>query len=202
MKRLLPLILAAVLEIASFGQSLFQQQTFAGGLAIQIPTNWKILDSATTQQLDTNTEATTGTAQGNNKILLAANLYLSESHPSATARLSVRTGPTLSEREFQAISESEFQAQSGNNRASVERSLRAAGYSLVTYSEQRETLAGHTAHTSTYVSADKGRQIVNVLSIIFLGDRKIKLQVTYDKASETSTKATTDRIRGSLTIPK
>jgi hypothetical protein len=202
MKCLLPLILGAVLQTASFGQSLFQQHTFADGLAIQIPTNWKILDTSTTQQFDTNTEATSGIAQGNNKILLAANLYLREPIPSATARLSVRHGATLTERQFQAIPEAEFRALAENNRAIVERNLRPAGYSLVTYSERRETLAGHTAHTSTYVSAEKGRQIVNVLSIIFLGDRNIKLQVTYDKASETSTKATADRIRGSLIIPK
>jgi hypothetical protein len=202
MRTLLPLILGAIFQTASYGQSLFQQHTFAGGITIQIPKNWKVLDTSTTQQLDTNAEATTGITQGNNKILLAANLYLAESVPSATIRLSVRNGPTLTESQFEAIPEAEFQAQADNNRTIVERNLQPAGYSLVMYSECREKLAGHTAHTSTYISAEKGRQIVNILSILFLGDRNIKLHTTYDASTGTSTKATVNRIRSSLTTPK
>jgi hypothetical protein len=80
--------------------------------------------------------------------------------------------------------------------------LRIAGYSLVSYTERREMLAGHLGHTSTYISIENGRNIVNVITILFLGDRKIKLHTTYDTATETSTKATVDRIRASLTLPK
>lgn len=201
MKTLLLLVFAA-LHAHCCAQSLFQQRTFAGGVSIQIPTNWKVLEAAKTQQFDTNTEATTGIPQGNNKILIAANLYMVGTKPAATARLSIRLGTTLSERDFQAIPESEFRAQLDSNRASVEKSLRIAGYSLVSYTERREMLAGHLGHTSTYISLENGRNIVNVITILFLGDRKIKLHTTYDTATETSTKATVDRIRASLTLPK
>jgi hypothetical protein len=202
MKRLLSLILLTFLHAASFGQGPFHQHTFAGGFAIQIPTNWKVLDASITQQLAANTEAKTGLAQGNNEILLAANLSQDKPNPSATVRLSVRHAPTLTEHQFQSIPEEEFRAQAENNRAMIELGLRSEGLSLVAYSEARETLAGHAAHTSTYVSAENGRESVNILSVIFLGDRKVKLHIAYDKASGATLKSTVDQIRASLSIPK
>jgi hypothetical protein len=196
------LLFFLVLHSASIAQSLFQRHTFPYGISLQVPTNWKILEAAATQQLDTNTEAISGVPQGNNKILMAANLYMDGTEPVATARLSVRFGTTLSESEFQAMPESEFRAQSDINRASLEKSLRVVGRSLVTYSERREMLAGHLGHTSTYISAENGRKMVNTLTILFLGDRKIKLHTAYDAANDATTKATLDQIRASLNTQK
>jgi hypothetical protein len=200
--RCLLILLGFVLQTFAFGQSLFQEHKFPDGIAIQIPTNWKILVSSFTQQLDTNTEAVTGNPQGDNKILLAANLYLNESAPSATARLSVRKKPTMTEREFEATPDAELQATGGIKRGVVERSLKPLGYTVSKYSERREKLAGHTVLTSSYVSGKDGRNTVNILSILFLGDRTVKLNVAYDEAAEINTKATIDRIRASLIVPK
>jgi len=200
--RYLLILFGFVLPSFSFGQSLFQEHKFSDGVAIRIPSNWKIIDSSATQQFDTNTEAATGIAQGDNKILLAANLYLNESSPSATARLSVRKKPTATESDFEAIPDSELQAAVEKKRDTVERSLRPLGYTVSKYSERREKLAGHSVLTTSYISGKDGRNMVNILSILFLGDRVVKLHVTYDEATETITKATIDRIRASLIVPK
>jgi|688.fasta_scaffold191533_3 hypothetical protein len=202
MKTLLLILLGFVLQTLSFGQSLFQEHKFSDGITIKIPTNWKIIDSSATQQFDTNTEAKTGNAQGDNKILLAANLYMKESAPSATARLSVRKKPTATEQDFEAIPDSELQAAVEKKRDAVERSLRPLGYSVSKYSERREKLAGHSVLTTSYISAKDGRNVANILSILFLGDRIVKLHVTYDEATENITKATIDRIRSSLIVSK
>jgi hypothetical protein len=196
------ILLGFVLPNFAFGQSLFQQHKFSDGIAVEIPTNWKILDSAVTQQLDTNTEAATRNPQGDNKILIAANLYMNESSPSATARLSVRKKPTATESDLEAITDAELHAAEKTKRDVVERNLRPSGHSLLKYSERREKLAGHTVLTTTYVSAKDGRNEINILSLFFLGDRTVKLHVAYDEATEFKTKATIDRIRASLIVPK
>jgi hypothetical protein len=63
-------------------------------------------------------------------------------------------------------------------------------------------LAGHSVLTTSYISAKDGRNVANILSILFLGDRIVKLHVTYDEATENITKATIDRIRSSLIVSK
>jgi hypothetical protein len=127
---------------------------------------------------------------------------MKESAPSATARLSVRKKPTATEQDFEAIPDSELQAAVEKKRDAVERSLRPLGYSVSKYSERREKLAGHSVLTTSYISAKDGRNVANILSILFLGDRIVKLHVTYDEATENITKATIDRIRSSLIVSK
>jgi TPR repeat protein len=130
-------------------RSIFQTLSLKHGIAVKIPRHWQILKSQLTKQLDTNTEVLTGEAQGDNDILLAANFYDGTSKDaSASARVSVRTKQSFSQRAVEDMSETDLALMSEQGYQSALTALKNGDYKdvqITPYKTTKVPLSGYIA---------------------------------------------------------
>lgn len=183
-------------------QSKFQRHTLSDGITVQIPNNWQLLSSDTTSQLDTNTEVVTGTKQGNNKILIAANCYTNTKKASATMRISVRYGPCSTQQDIANIPESRIVDDFKSNLRLVKDMLRkvdpTADMEIV--SIRKRNFSGYISIEAKHIVVDSGVRKLQTLNIVNLGNRRIKIMTTYALAQESLLKLTVSHIEDSITI--
>lgn len=207
-KKFFLLVILIIIPFSSHAQqdkeSRFEQYNFKYGISIQIPKHWRIIENRIMDQLDTNTEAVTGVPQGNNEILIAANYYSKDlKNASATARLSVRSKRTITQREISLMTNDDIELESEIGKYSIEDALKKSDSKvrLTAHKMVRKKLisANILCFEADYSLNNKDKQL---LYVIPLGDKTIKLHVTYLLEEERNLKPTVTHIINSLRLAK
>ena len=203
MKKFIFCLVLILIPAISNGEnnSNFTRLIFKEGVAIDIPTNWSILNDNLMKQLDTNTEALTGIRQGNNNILVAANCYTTSKNASATVKLSVRHKPTIDQNQLLAMTDENIEFEALLGKTSLENTLKKidASTSVTDYKKTRKNLNSFACFETVYTLNNKERML---LFIVPLGDRRIKLHLSYKLSEENYLKPTIMHIIDSLSIRK
>ncbi len=185
-------VLSLLLDNGAFAQrakSTFVRLEFAGVASIEVPRNWKFLDAELRRHLNTSTEATLkisglSITQGDNHILVAANAYSSNRHPSATLRLSVRfaESPTQAKiREFAQLPRAEQEAAFAPVLAETRRAVLSTGAARSFSVTNRGVAAGAgflCTMTGFEITYDDGKH-ANQTYVCPFGDRTVKLTTSY-----------------------
>jgi hypothetical protein len=196
---------------AQGGKSEFVRVQFSSVASIEVPRNWTFLDQNLRQHLNTNTEATLklsglNIAQGDNRILVAANAYSSNKKPSATMRLSVRRAdsPTQDEmRELVKLSKAELQAILAPAIADTKRTMLNAGRA----SAFNVRASGIVANgdflctvTEFEITYDDGKH-ANQTYVCPFGDKRVKLTTSYRISESSLFRPVTEYVWRSLRVP-
>lgn len=180
--------------------SRFQEYKLKYGVSVQLPKHWQIIEKSVMDQIDTNTEALTGTPQGNNEILIAANYYSRDlKNAAATARLSVRHKQTIDQSQLLEMTDSAIQMESFMGEAALENALKKIDSSIMIteYEMVRKKLKPYVGFETVYALNNDERQI---LYVIPLGDRAIKFHIKYKLSEENYLKPTITRIIDSFSM--
>jgi len=151
-------------------------------------------------QIETNTEITTGTPQGNNEILIAANYYSQDpKNASATARVSIRHKQTINQDQLAAMTNDDIELAAKMGKTSIENALKQTDSSaLVTeYKMSRKKLKSFFCYETIYSLNNDKKQI---LYVIPLSDKRIKLHLSYKISEERYLKPTIMQIINSFAI--
>lgn len=191
---------------AESAPSVFRSFELKYGITIKIPAHWEIINSSLMRQIDTNTELQTGTPQGNNDIIIAANYY--DGKPggaAATARISVRIKKTMTQTEVGALSQEDLDAINEVGYQTAVSALQKSGDTDTTFTKYRtvkDTLANLLAMRTDYQEINKGRVRSVSIYVICLGDRSVKVTLSHDPSQERILKSTINEIKTSIKIPK
>jgi hypothetical protein len=180
--------------------SRFQEYRLKYGITVQIPKHWQVTEKSVMDQIDTNTEALTGTPQGNNEILIAANYYSRDlKNATATARISVRHKQTIDQSQLLEMTDSDIQMEAFMGEAALENALKKVDTSMMVteYKMVRKKFKSFFAFETVYSLNNNERQI---LYVIPLGDRTIKFHLKYELSEEKSLKPTIMHIIDSFSV--
>ncbi|MBU4524406.1 MAG: hypothetical protein KUA37_06630 [Desulfomicrobium sp.] len=180
--------------------SKFQQYSLKYGVSVQIPKHWQIIEKRVMDQIDTNTEILTGTPQGNNEILVAANYYgIDLKKASATVRLSVRHKKTIDQSELSSMTNDDVEFEAIVCKSSLKNALRNIDSSILVteYKMARKKMKSFVCFETVYALNNNERQI---LYVIPLGVRSIKFHLSYKLAEEHYLKPTIMHIIDSFSV--
>jgi len=175
--------------------SSFAKLQFGETIFLEVPRNWTYLNEQIHQQLNTRSDAAVRAAglplaQGDNQILLAANVYTSFKTPSATLRLSVRPGlgPTQADvRDLEKLPKAELDAMLGSILTETVRVLRSAE------GIQSVKALGSQVKSNMYISciftefeyAKPDGISLSQTWLCPMGDKAVKLSTSYRKTEAT-----------------
>lgn len=205
MLRIIALVLIlALFPCASGAQqaqnSRFKQYRLKYGISIQIPKHWQIIEKRVMDQIDTNTEILTGTPQGNNEILIAANYYSRDpKNAVATARLSVRYKQTIDQGQLLAMTDDDIHLEALMGKSFLENALRNIDSSILVteYKMTRKNMKSFACLETVKILNNNKKEI---LYIVPLGSRNIKLHLSYKLSEEHYLKPTIMHIINSFSI--
>ena len=180
--------------------SRFEQYRLKYGISLQLPKHWQIIEKRVMDQIDTNTEILTGTPQGNNEILIAANYYSRDpKNAAATARLSVRHKQTIDQSQLLGMTDNDIRLEALMGKSSLENALRNVDPSILVteYRVIRKTMRSFVCLETVYTLSNDKREI---LYIVPLGSWNIKLHLSYKLSEEQYINPTIMHIINSLSI--
>lgn len=173
------------------------------GISINIPRNWRILESKRTEQMNANSGKVAGINQGDNEILIAANLDNTKSgNATATARVSVRTKKTNSQAEVQAMTQETLDAWAEQEGKMVAAALIKSGSDVrvTPFRMTKEKLSGFIAIRSDYQQiGPSGKSNVSIYAV-FLGARSVKITLSYDESQAPTAQPAINEIKNSIHI--
>lgn len=204
------LVLALLLTMAgdavAANPSVFESHNLKYGIAIKLPRHWRVLDKQLMDSIDTNTEIMTGVGQGNNDIVIAANYYDSDTgDAAATARVSVRTKQTASQSDVAAITQSDLDAQADQAYKITLSALEKSGdrgTRITLYKMTKDEISGYIAVRADYQEIAPARTRNVVIYTIYLGNRIVKVTMSYDAAQISLLAPTINEIKKSIRIRK
>lgn len=182
--------------------SVFEQYNLKYGISIEVPKHWIIIDKQVMNQIDTNTELTTGVSQGDNDIVLAAN-YIANDQILATVRVSVRIRNTFTQEAIKSMSQSEIDKQDVSSRAMVLKSLEGMNNKLTHISEYKTTkeiLSGFLAMRTDYQTIESSKTMNTSIYVIYLGNKAVKMTLSYEERNTSLLKPTIERIKKSFVL--
>ncbi len=194
-----------VLNASEPNPSVFQSFNLKHGITIKLPKHWRILESQLMKQIDTNTEVLTGVGQGNNDIVIAANYEDGSTEgAAATARVSVRTSQTKTQADVVAMSQADLdvdanQAYKGTLAALSKSSFK---YQITPYRITKEHISGYVAIRMDYQEVHPTCKSNVSIYMVFLGNRIIKITLSYDEAKASILRPTISEIKNSVVITK
>jgi hypothetical protein len=184
--------------------STFQSISLKHGITIKIPKHWQILESQLMDQIDTNTEIVTGVGQGNNDIVIAANFYdCRMRRAAATVRVSVRTKQTVSQSEISAMSQVDIDAAADQGYQALQSALMKSGdrtTRIKPYKNTKDDISGYVAIRSEYKEIRSESESNVSIYIVSLGDKIVKLTMSYDEAMASILLPTINEIKKSFLI--
>lgn len=194
------------LNAAEPNPSMFQAYNLKHGITIKLPKHWRILESQLMKQMDTNTEVLTGIGQGNNDIVIAANYDdTSAGGAAATARVSVRTSQTTTQAQVVAMTQADLDIAGNQGYQSALAALSKSGHGgiqITPYRMTKENLSGYVAIRADYQEVGPARKSNTSIYTFFLGNRSIKVTLSYDEAKTSLLRPTIDEIKKSIQITK
>lgn len=186
--------------------SSFDSYNLKYGIAIKLPRHWRVLDKQLMDSIDTNTEIMTGIGQGNNDIVIAANYYDSDTSDAlATARVSVRTKQTASQIDVAAITQSDLDAQADQAYKITLSMLDKSGDGetrITPYKMTMDEISGYIAVRADYQEIVPSRTKKVTIYTIYLGNRIVKVTMSYDTAQKSLLVPTINKIKKSIRIRK
>jgi hypothetical protein len=199
----------AARKIADENPSAFFTREFEG-ISISLPKNWRWMDQADSESLNTNSEAlgdSVGMAvnQGNNTILVAGNAFDDAKVSVATVRLSVRSASTLSQAELrQALSEPQAEIEreivgQSEMTATAMQKLPQVKYYEVTGGGLRQNGALVCAWSGFEYDIGKGPTVSDTW-VCPVSNRTLKLTTSYAKSRANLFASTVDHIWRSLML--
>ena len=192
-------------SISEAQTSRFEQYNLKYGITIKIPKHWKILESQLMAQIDTNTEIITGIGQGNNDILIAANYYdnNTSSSAAATVRVSLRLKQTSSQSDIAKMPQSELDNQAEQGYQIAIAALEKSGdktTKITPYRITKDNISGYIAIRADYQEIGISHKKNISIYSIFLGNKVIKVTMSYDDAQGSILASTINEIKNSVTI--
>lgn len=184
--------------------SVFEQYNLKQGISIEIPRHWKIINKQIMNQIDTNTELNTGVPQGNNDILIAAN-YIVNDKTLATARVSVRIKNTFTQNDVKDMTQSDLDAGDNSGWNMAINGLKKMGDNSTKISKfitTKEMLAGFICTHTQYQSIEPYIKMNISIYVIYLGDKVVKMTLSYEDSQAQLLKSTIDKIKQSLTVKR
>lgn len=201
-----PSLLLCTLNASESNPSMFQSYKLKHGISIKLPRQWRILESQLMQQIDTNTEVLTGIGQGNNDIVIAANYDdIRVAGAAATARVSVRTKQTSSQADIEAMSQVDLDVAANEGHKAALAALCKSGNTsiqITPYRMIKERLADYVALRADYQEINPTHKMNVSIYTVFLGNRSIKVTLSYDAAKTSLLQPTIDEIKKSVQIIK
>jgi len=194
------ILLPCLLGAQQSQDSKLRQYSLKYGISIQIPKHWEIIENRIMDQIDTNTEIVTGTPQGDNEILIAANYYGQDpKYASATVRLSVRHKQTIDQDQLEAMTNDDIELAAKIGKTSIENALKKTDSSILVteYKMSKKKLKSFFCFETIYSLNNDKKQI---LYVIPLCDRRIKLHLSYKISKERYLKPTIMQIINSFAI--
>lgn len=186
--------------------SVFTSYNLKYGITIAIPQHWQILEKRLMDQIDTNTEVLTGIGQGNNDIVIAANYYENDNNkPKATVRVSVRTKQTASQADVTSWPQYLLDAMAEQAYQKVTSAMKKSGNksgSISPYKMSKDNISGYVAIRSDYQDISPKLTLNTTIYIVYLGDRIIKLTMSYDAKKEWLLLPTINKIKQSVKIKR
>lgn len=195
------LLLAAPITEAK-QQSRFTQYNLKYGVSVQIPTHWQIIDKQIMDQIDTNTELLSGVPQGDNDIVLAAN-YAVSNKTLATVRISVRTRNTFTQDDIRSMSQAEIDKQDVLSRTMLVNALKQmndTSTKVSTFKTSKEKLSGYICVRTDYQTIYPSETMNTSIYVIYLGNRAVKMTLSYENSHKDLLKMTVDKIKRSFVI--
>lgn len=190
--------------------SSFQTVEFGGIVKISLPKNWAYLDKYVADHLNTSSEALSRIsglviAQGDNRVLVAANAYDDKGKTRATLRLSVRKAVSPSQTDMRELGKQPKNViQSAllpSANEIVEAMLKVSGvksYKIRAVKiDQNGTLVCSLA---SFEGDYDNRSVVSSTWVCPLGDRTIKLSASYEKHLESVYLPTINYVWSSLAV--
>ena len=182
--------------------SVFEKYNLKQGISIEIPKHWKIIDKQIMNQIDTNTELNTGIPQGNNDILIAAS-YVVNDKTLATARISVRIKDTFTQNNVKDMAQSDLDEGDNSGWNMAINGLKKMGDNSTKISKfitTKEMLAGFICTHTKYQRIEPYTKMNTSIYVIYLGDRAVKMTLSYEDSQAQLLKSTIDKIKQSLTV--
>ena len=183
-------------------RSRFTEYNLKYGISVQIPSHWRIIDKQIMDQIDANTELLSKVNQGDNDIIIAAN-YTVNNQTLATARVSVRTRSTFTQDAIRNMTKSEIEKHDASGRTMLLSALHQTNDTstkVSAFKTTKEMLAGYVC-TRTVYQTIKPPETMNVsIYVIYLGNRAVKMTLSYEDSRKDLLKMTIDKIKRSLVL--
>jgi hypothetical protein len=194
------LLLAAARAEAQ--QSRFTRYNLKYGISVQIPNHWQIIEKQIMDQIDTNTELLSKVPQGDNDIIIAAN-YAVGDQTVATVRISVRSRNTFTQEAIRSMNQAEIDKQDVLSRTMIVNALKQMNDTSTKVSEfktKKEKLAGYLCVRTDYQTIQPSITMNTSIYVIYLGNRAVKMTLSYENNHKDLVKITVDQIKWSLEI--
>jgi len=196
------ILLAAASITEAQQQSRFTQYNLKYGVSVQIPSHWQIIDKKIMDQIDTNTELLSKVPQGDNDIIIAAN-YAVSNKTLATVRISVRTRNTFTQDAIRKMSQSEIDKQDVLSRTMLVNALEQmndTSTKVSAFKTTKERLSGYICVRTDYQTIQPSETMNTSIYVIYLGNRAVKMTLSYENNHKDLFKMTIDKIKRSLVI--
>ncbi|PZN79791.1 MAG: hypothetical protein DM484_10855 [Candidatus Methylumidiphilus alinenensis] len=184
--------------------SVFETYNLKYGISIKIPHHWRIIDKQVMDSIDTNTEILTRIGQGNNDIIIAANYYDNQSSgAAATVRISVRIKQTETQNDVAAMTQADIDAYADQGYKMVLAMLEKSGDKttrITPYKGIKDTVADYVALRFDYQEIGATRKFINTIYLIPLGNKNVKITMSYDVAQTMLLAPTVNEIKNSIRI--
>jgi hypothetical protein len=183
-------------------QSRFTQYNLKYGISVQIPSHWQIIEKQIMDQIDTNTELLTKVPQGDNDIIIAANYAVSD-QTVAKVRISVRTRNTFTQEAIRSMSQAEIDNQDVLSRTMIVNGLKQmndTSTKVSAFKTTKEMLSGYLCVRTDYQTIEPSVTMNTSIYVIYLGNRAVKMTLSYEDNHKDLVKMTVDQIKRSLEI--
>lgn len=182
--------------------SRFTQYNLRYGISVKIPSHWQIIEKQIMNQIDTNTELLSKIPQGDNDIIIAANYAVSD-QTIATARISVRIRNTFTQEAISSMSQEEIDKQDVLSRTVLVNALKQmndTSTKVSAFKTIKESLSGYLCVRTDYQTIQPSITMNTSIYVIYLGNRAVKMTLSYENSHTDLVKMTMDLIKRSLEI--
>ena len=185
-------------------QSRFTQYNLKYGISVQIPSHWQIIEKQIMDQIDTNTELLTKVSQGDNDIIIAANYGVGD-QTVGTVRVSVRTRKTFTQEDIGSMSQVDIDKQDVLSRTMLVNALKQkndTSTKVSAFKTTKESLSDYLCVKTDYQTIHPSATMNTSIYVIYLGNRAVKMTLSYENSHKDLVKMTVDQIKQSLEIKK
>ena len=183
-------------------KSRFIQHNLKHGISVQIPSHWQVIEKQVMDQIDTNTELLTKVPQGDNNILIAAN-YIVSNEILATVRISVRIRTTFTQDDIKNTSQAEIDKKDILSRTQVVNALEQMNdktTKVSAFKTTKEILSGYSCMRTDYQLIYPSKIMNTSIYVIYLGNKAVKMTLSYEEKHKALLKTSIDKIIGSLSL--
>jgi hypothetical protein len=194
---------------AQGNRSAFATVRFGEAVQVDLPRSWTYMDKGVSDHLNTSSEAVANLAgvniaQGDNKILVAANAYDSQGKSKATLRISLRAAPGVTQAQMREFSTQAQSAIESQLRPSADETAKAMlkvpgvkSYSVRAVKLDQNDSLVCSCRASKPISRGRKSPYMGLP----LGVSTLKLTTSYEKTSRAIYEATLVRVWRSLKAP-